>query len=577
MVGLFDVVIRNGLVADGTGGPAFEADVAVADGRIAAVGPALGRATREIDAGGRIVTPGWVDIHSHYDGQATWDSLLTPSGAHGVTTTVFGNCGVGFAPARPADRDALITLMEGVEDIPGTALAEGLPWTWESFPQYLDRLAEMPRVMDVAAMIPHSAVRAYVLGPTESIRDRASQRQLRQMARLVRQAIGAGAIGLSTSRTKLHLGADRRPVPGSFAEMEELLVLAGAVRDGGGGMLQVVCDWSADDPAREFEWLRRLAAESGQPLSFTLVQFNETPDHHRRLLALLQDAIADGLPMHAGVGTRPVGMLINLESKVHPFSEHPSYAEIASLPLDAKLRRMRDPEFRARLLAEETTSTSRFWRPRMLAFGNMFPLGTPPDYEPAPEQSVAALAKRAGRPEYEVIYDLLTAGAGTEWLYVPLMNYAEGSLEPQLEMMRHPGAVVSLADGGAHCGLICDASAPTFQLTHWVKHRARGPRLGLEEAVHLQTGRPAAIWGFSDRGEVRPGLRADLNVIDLDRLELLPPRWAADLPAGGRRLLQDAVGYDLTMLAGQVTWQDGEPTGALPGRLVRQISPQLVG
>lgn len=577
MVGLFDVVIRNGLVADGTGGPAFEADVAVADGRIAAVGPALGRATREIDAGGRIVTPGWVDIHSHYDGQATWDSLLTPSGAHGVTTTVFGNCGVGFAPARPADRDALITLMEGVEDIPGTALAEGLPWTWESFPQYLDRLAEMPRVMDVAAMIPHSAVRAYVLGPTESIRDRASQRQLRQMARLVRQAIGAGAIGLSTSRTKLHLGADRRPVPGSFAEMEELLVLAGAVRDGGGGMLQVVCDWSADDPAREFEWLRRLAAESGQPLSFTLVQFNETPDHHRRLLALLQDAIADGLPMHAGVGTRPVGMLINLESKVHPFSEHPSYAEIASFPLDAKLRRMRDPEFRARLLAEETTSTSRFWRPRMLAFGNMFPLGTPPDYEPAPEQSVAALAKRAGRPEYEVIYDLLTAGAGTEWLYVPLMNYAEGSLEPQLEMMRHPGAVVSLADGGAHCGLICDASAPTFQLTHWVKHRARGPRLGLEEAVHLQTGRPAAIWGFSDRGEVRPGLRADLNVIDLDRLELLPPRWAADLPAGGRRLLQDAVGYDLTMLAGQVTWQDGEPTGALPGRLVRQISPQLVG
>jgi N-acyl-D-amino-acid deacylase len=355
--------------------------------------------------------------------------------------------------------------------------------------------------------------------------------------------------------------------------MEELLVLGDAVRGGGGGMLQIVCDWSPDHPDREFEWLRRLAMSSGQPLSFTLVQFNETPDHHRRLLTLLEKATADGLPMHAGVGTRPVGMLINLESRVHPFSGHPSYGEIAGFPLEAKLARMRDPGFRARLLDEETASTSRFWRPRMLAFGAMFPLGSPPDYEPGPERSVKAIAAREGRTEYEVIYDLLTAGAGTEWLYVPLMNYAEGSLEPQLEMMRHPGAVVSLADGGAHCGLICDASAPTFQLTHWVKSRARGSRLSLPEAVHLQTGRPAARWGFPDRGEIRPGKRADLNIIDLDRLELLPPRWAADLPAGGRRLLQDAVGYDLTMLAGQVTWTGGEPTGALPGHLVRHITP----
>jgi N-acyl-D-aspartate/D-glutamate deacylase len=569
MWAMFDTVIRGGTIVDGTGGPAFTADVAIEGDRIAAVGGDLGQARREIDATGRIVTPGWVDIHSHYDGQATWDALLSPSGAHGVTTTVFGNCGVGFAPARSADRDALITLMEGVEDIPGTALSEGLPWTWESFPEYLDRLAEFPRVMDVAAMIPHSAVRAYVMGPRESVRGEATQGQLAEMAALVREAVAAGAIGLSTSRTKLHLGADGRPVPGSFADMEELLVLAGAVRDGGGGMLQVVCDWSPDDPAREFEWLRRLTASSGQPLSFTLVQFNETPDHHRRLLGLLAQARADGLPIHAGVGTRPVGMLINLESKVHPFSGHPSYAAVAGLPLAGKLERMRDPGFRDRLLAEETASTSRFWRPRMLAFGAMFPLGSPPDYEPAPERSVAAMAARSGRTEYEVIYDLLTAGDGTEWLYVPLMNYAEGSLEPQLEMMRHPGAVVSLADGGAHCGLICDASAPTFQLTHWVKHRDRGPRLGLEEAVHLQTGRPASVWGFPDRGEVRAGKRADLNVIDLDRLRLLPPRWAADLPAGGRRLLQDAEGYDLTMLAGRVTWHDGEPTGELPGHLVR--------
>jgi N-acyl-D-amino-acid deacylase len=572
---MFDTLIRNGTVVDGTGAPAFVADVALADGRIAAVGTELGTARHEIDAEGRIVTPGWVDIHSHYDGQATWDELLTPSGAHGVTTTVFGNCGVGFAPVRPEDREALITLMEGVEDIPGTALAEGLPWTWESFPEYLDRLAEKPRAMDVAAMVPHSAVRAYVMGPEESIRDGASEAQLDEMSQLLRGAIAAGAIGASTSRTKLHLGADGRPVPGSFAEMEELLILADAVRDGGGGMLQVVCDWSPDDPSREFEWLRRLATRSGQPLSFTLVQFDETPGHHRRLLVLLEQARADGVPIHAGVGTRPVGMLINLESKVHPFSHHPSYAEIAGLPLVAKLERMRDPQLRTRLLMEQTTSENRFWRPRMQAFGKMFPLGDPPDYEPGPECSVAAEAARTGRSAHEVVYDLMTAGSGTDWLYVPLMNYAEGSLEPQLEMMRHPGAVLSLADGGAHCGLICDASAPTFQLTHWVKSRKRGPRLGLEEAVHLQTGRTAAMWGFTDRGEIRPGKRADLNVIDLDRLSLLPPRWAADLPAGGRRLLQDAVGYDLTMLAGRITWQDGEPTGELAGRLVRKVTPQL--
>jgi N-acyl-D-aspartate/D-glutamate deacylase len=572
---MFDTVIRNGTVVDGTGAAAFTADVAVTDGEIASVGVDLRPGRREIDAGGRLITPGWVDIHSHYDGQATWDELLIPSGAHGVTTTVFGNCGVGFAPVRPADRDALITLMEGVEDIPGTALSEGLPWTWESFPEYLDRLAEKPRAMDVASIVPHSAVRAYVLGPQESIRNQASAAQLGQMRTLLREAIAAGAIGMSTSRTKLHLGADGRPVPGSFAEMEELLILADAVREGGGGMLQVVCDWSPDDPAREFAWLRRLALSSGQPLSFTLVQFDETPGHHRRLLDLLTAARDDGLPMHAGVGTRPVGMLINLESKIHPFSEHPSYAAIAGLPLAARLERMRDRGVRARLLAEQTASQNRFWRSRMLAFDKMFPLGNPPDYEPGPERSVAAMAERTGRAAYEVVYDLLTAGAGTEWLYVPLMNYSEGSLEPQLAMMRHPGAVLSLADGGAHCGLICDASAPTFQLTHWVKNRARGPRLGLEEAVHMQTGRPAAVWGFTDRGEIRPGKRADLSVIDLDRLDLLPPRWAADLPAGGRRLLQDAVGYDMTMVAGRITWQDGEPTGELPGRLVRRISPQL--
>ncbi len=566
---MFDTLIRNGTIVDGTGRPRFVGDIGVADGRIAAIGRNIGRGRNEVDADGRLVAPGWVDIHSHYDGQATWDPLLSPSGQHGVTTVVMGNCGVGFAPARPEDRDALVTLMEGVEDIPGTALAEGLPWTWETFPEYLDRLVEMPRVMDVAALVPHSAVRAYVMGTESSIRGTATAEQMAAMDAIVRDSVAAGAYGLSTSRTKLHLGADGKPVPGSFAEMEELMSLGRSVGEGGGGMLQIVCDWSRDDPANEFRWIRRIAEETGQPLSFTLVQFHETPDHHRRLLTLLGEARADGLPIHAGVASRPVGMLINVESKIHPFSDHPSYADIERLPLVAKLAQMRDPEFRARLLAEENASQNRFWRPKMENFANMFVLGDPPEYEPAPERSIAAEAVRKGRSPQELVYEVMIAGDGAEWLYFPLINYAEGSLEPQLEMMRSGGGVLSLSDGGAHCGLICDASAPTFQLTHWVKSRTRGERLGLEEAVHLQTARTAAFWGFDDRGEIAIGKRADLNIIDFDRLRLLPPRWAADLPAGGRRLLQDAEGYDATFVAGRMTWANGEPTGERPGRLVR--------
>jgi N-acyl-D-aspartate/D-glutamate deacylase len=566
---LFDTLIKNGAIVDGSGRPAFVGDVGLSDGKIVAIGRGIGRGRDEIDAEGKIVAPGWVDIHSHYDGQATWDPLLSPSGQHGVTTTVMGNCGVGFAPARRQDHNALITLMEGVEDIPGTALAEGLPWTWETFPEYLDSLAAMPRVMDIAALIPHSAVRAYVMGPEPSIRGDATPAQIEDMRTIVRDGVAAGAYGFSTSRTKLHLGADGKPVPGSFVKMEELLALGGSVGEGGGGMLQIVSDWSPDDPGREFAWLRRLAEETGQPLSFTLVQFNETPQHHRRLLALLSEARAAGLPIHAGVASRPVGMLINLESKIHPFSHYSAYREIENLPLAAKLTRMRDGDFRARLLAEECVNENRFWRPKMQAFDNMFVLGDPPQYEPAPESSVAAQAMRTGRRPEEIVYEIMTAADGAQWLYFPLINFAEGSLEPQLEMMRDAGAVLSLSDGGAHCGLICDASAPTFQLTHWVKSRANGARLGLEEAVHLQTARTAAFWGFSDRGEIAIGKRADINIIDFDRLRLLPPRWAADLPAGGRRLLQDAEGYDATFVAGRKTWSNGEPTGELPGRLVR--------
>lgn len=567
---MFDLVIRNGMIVDGTGAARYHADIAVQDGMIAAIGKNLGAAHKNFEADGRMVAPGWVDIHSHYDGQATWDPLLQPSGGHGVTTTVMGNCGVGFAPARAADRAALIDIMEGVEDIPGTALAEGLTWDWESFPDYLDALARKPRAIDVAAMVAHSAIRAYVMGPERSIREAAREDEIAAMQTLARAAAAAGGYGLSTSRTKLHLTAAGKPVPGSFADRAELAQLAKGIAAGGGGMLQLVIDWSKDRPGEEFDFFAALAEESGLPLVFLLPQYHDTPRHHELLLRRVAAARAGGLPIHAGVGTRAVGTLISLESRVHPFSHRPSFAAIAGLPRAEKCARLADPALRARILAEESVGLGKFWAPKMAAFEHLYPLGDPPQYEPPPEDSIAARAARQGISAQDYAYDLLLENQGTAWIYLPMVNYADGSFDPLLEMMRDPGAVVSLADGGAHCGIICDASAPTFLLTHWVAGRTRGERLALEEAVHLQTGRTAKFWHFADRGEIAVGKRADLNVIDLDRLRLHAPRWANDLPAGGRRLLQDADGYDATFLRGAMTWRNGQPTGAMPGALVRR-------
>jgi N-acyl-D-amino-acid deacylase len=564
---MHDTVIRSGLVVDGRGGTPFHADVAIADGVISAVGKDLGPARREIDAEGRIVTPGWVDIHSHYDGQVTWDPLVSPSGAHGVTTTVMGNCGVGFAPVRPHQHEWLINLMEGVEDIPGTALAEGIDWTWESFPEYLDALESKPRVLDIAAQVPHSAVRAYVMGEREAVRGACSPAELAEMERIVTESIRAGALGFSTSRTKLHLAADGSPVPGSFVEIDELISLGCAMTRGGGGVLQIVTDWK--EPRLEFSWMRKLAQRTGAPISYTLVQLDEAPDDYQILLSLTAQAQADGIPISAGVGARPVGMLINLESKIHPFSAHPSFKSLTGAPLSEIVRRMRDPALRARILAETPDGMSRWWRMRMATFDGMFRLGDPPDYEPEPGRSVAAIAAREGRPPLEVIYDLLLESDGTEWLYFPMINYASRDFGPMHAMLSHPNAVLSLADGGAHCGMICDAGAPTFVLSHWVRDRRRGPRFALEYAVWLQTQRTAQAWGLHDRGSIVPGLRADINVIDMDRIALRKPYWAADLPAGGRRLLQDADGYDYTFCSGELTWERGRHTGALPGRLVR--------
>ncbi|MAT05273.1 MAG: amidohydrolase [Acidimicrobiaceae bacterium] len=566
---MHDLVIRNATVVDGSGDRPFVGDVAVDGELIAEVGDDVGAGRREVDADGLLLTPGWVDIHSHYDGQATWDPHLVPSGAHGVTTTVFGNCGVGFAPAKAEDRSALITIMEGVEDIPGAALWEGLTWDWETFPDYLDALESTGRSVDVAALLPHSAVRAYVMGAEPSIRGVATDDQIDRMKTIVRDAVASGAFGLSTSRTKLHLGSDGKAVPGSFVELEELLELAGAVRDGGGGIIQGVTDWTAGDPAREFAWFRRISQEFGLPVAFALVQDDQIPGNIYQVLDLLAEARADGLDVHAGVGVRPVGMLINLESEIHPLSGHPSYQEIASLPADERVARMRDPEFKRRLLSEDSTITNSFWRPRLTNPAQMFVLGDPPEYEPGPERSVSHLAKEAGCSPDEYVYDFLVERGRSDWIMIPLFNYSDGDLAPQLDMMRHPETVISLADGGAHCRLICDASAPTYLLTHWVRDRDRGERLPLERAVQMQTQETAAAWGFTDRGEIRPGLRADLNLIDFDALRLLPPRWATDLPADGKRLLQDAEGYVATFQAGRQTWSDGSPTGVLPGRLVR--------
>jgi N-acyl-D-amino-acid deacylase len=565
---MYDVVIRDGLLVDGTGTPPFYGDLAIQGDRIVEVGGKFGAARTEIKASGRIVTPGWVDVHSHYDGQATWDPEISPSGTHGVTTTVMGNCGVGFAPVRPKDHGWLINLMEGVEDIPGTALSEGMSWDWESFPDYLSVLERMPRVMDVATQIPHAAVRAYVMGVQESIRGTATPEQLHQMQTIVTEGISAGALGFSTSRTKLHLAKDGSAVPGSFVEYEELLRLCHAVKEGGGGVIQLVTDWSKD-PAIEFDWISRLAKESAQTVSFTIVQLDEAPGNFRKLLQWTDQAVAAGVPLRPGVGCRPVGMVISLESATHPFSEHPSYLGIKDLPLAERVAVMRDGSFRKRLLSEETTSKHRFWRPRMSKFDRMFPLTSPPRYEPGPEESIAARARAGGLDPAGLAYDVLLENDGDGWLYFPFISYSEGDFEALREMMTNDNSVLSLADGGAHCGFISDASAPTFLLTHWVKSRDRGEKLPIERAVQMQTSRTADCWGLEDRGRLAPGQKADVNVIDLDELAIGLPYFANDLPAGGRRLLQDAKGYSHTLASGQITYVDGEATGARPGRVIR--------
>jgi N-acyl-D-aspartate/D-glutamate deacylase len=562
-----DLVIRGGSVIDGTGTPAFTADVAVDDGRITAVGAVPGGGRQEIDADGALVTPGFVDIHTHYDGQALWDGRLAPSSWHGVTTVVMSNCGVGFAPVRAGDRTRLVELMEGVEDIPGTAIHEGLAWDWETFPEYLDALEARPHDIDFAAQVPHAALRLYVMGERCAADQEATPDDIEQMARLAAEAVDAGALGFTTSRTRNHRASTGEHTPTLRAARAELVGIAEALGSIGKGVLQVVSDYlDLDD---EVGTVRAMASASGRPLSISLLQNPFFPTQWRSLLDAIDAARADGLALTGQVAPRPVGILLGLQATLHPFLGNPSFMELADLPLVDKVTALRDPERRRQVLADAAE------RSATLPFENMFELGDPPDYEPQPEHSVAAAAARLGVPAAEHAYDLVLADEGRALLYVPFLNYADGNLDPQREMLAHAWTVPGLGDGGAHVGTICDGSFPTTLLTLWGRDRRRGQGgLELPFLVQRHTRDTARTVGLHDRGVLAAGYRADVNVIDMESLRLHPPEIHHDLPAGGRRLLQRAEGYRHAIVAGVETYRDGEPTdAALPGRLVRGAQP----
>ena len=556
----FEIVIRGGTVVDGTGSPARTADVAISGGRIVEVGHVDGSATRTIDADGALVTPGFVDVHAHYDGQATWDSCLAPSSWHGVTTVVNGNCGVGFAPVRPADHQQLIELMEGVEDIPGAALHEGLQWNWETFPEYLDAVDARPHDIDVGMQIPHGALRLYVMGRRGADREDATLDDIAAMGRLAREAIEAGALGFTTSRTMNHKTATGDFTPTLTAAREELLGIAAAIGEAGMGVIEVVSDVAKPD---ELDTILAMAEVSGRPLSLSVAQADVRPQKWRDLMAALAAGNERGLALTAQVAARPVGLLLGMQATINPIDAAPSARALRHLPLAERIAQLTSPAMRATVLSELGEARQRFdWT-------RTFVLGDPPDYEPGPERSVAAMAAAAGVPAAEFAFDELMADRGRGFLYVPFLNYSEGNLDAVREMLSSEHAVLGLADGGAHVGTICDASFPTTMLTHWARDRSRGERLPLELVVAKQTERTARMVGLRDRGVLAPGMKADVNVIDFDGLRLHRPTMAFDLPANGKRLLQRVDGYLHTLVSGVETYSNGIHTGALPGRLVR--------
>jgi N-acyl-D-amino-acid deacylase len=568
---MHDIVIRGGTIIDGTGTAAFTGDIAIAGDRIVAVGGKQGPARREIDATGLLVTPGWVDVHTHYDGQAMWDPLLAPSCWHGVTTVMFGNCGVGFAPVRKHHRGALMDLMEGVEEIPNAVLADGLAWDWESFPDFLDALERHPRAIDIAAQAAHLPLRVYVMGDRAVRREAATPDDIAEMRRLTIEALRAGAFGFTTSRTDSHKTPDGELVPSRFADADELVGIGSALGAVGAGAFGMNSDF--DDEEFELAWMKRVARETGRPVWFLLTDRYEDPARWRRLIKAVHEARAEGLPLTAQIAGRPIGVMMGIGTALNPFTVRPSYKQIESLSIAEQRARLRDPQLRRQILSEkpsdaEVAKLAQFRQLITKRWDKFFVMGNPPDYEPGPEKSVAAIAAREGRTPDEVAYDYIT-GAEGQYLYFPVVNYTVGDHEPIREMMTDPGTLLGLSDGGAHCTSIVDAGLPSFMLAHWGRDRHRGPRLPLELLVKRQTSETADFFGLTDRGRLAPGLRADVNLIDFDRLLLHKPELVHDMPANGRRFIQRVEGYEATLVAGTPIFERGRHTGALPGRLVR--------
>jgi N-acyl-D-aspartate/D-glutamate deacylase len=568
---MHDLVIRNGRIIDGTGSPAFSGDIAIDGGTITEVGQ-VGSGKRTLNADGLLVTPGFVDMHTHYDGQVTWDPYLTPSSWHGCTTVVMGNCGVGFSPVKRDRRDWLIGLMEGVEDIPGAALAEGIEWEWESFPEYLDAIERKPHVIDFGTQITHGSLRAYVMDERGAANESATPKDIAQMYALVKEGIEAGALGFSTSRTMLHKSIEGVPVPGTFATPDEIFGIGRALRDAGAGVFQLASEHLT--MATEFEWMKVLASEMGRPVIFNLSQANPAPTLWKDLLTLLEEAAEDGIPIYGQVAGRAIGIVMNWECTAHPFVAYPSYMEIAGLPPAERIARLRNPAVRARILGDTPVDLGEFNNFVTRSFELLYPLRDAAGYEPDPADCLASLAQRTGKSPQELAYDAMLERDGKGSLYFPLFNYADGNLELLHTLHQHPQTRMGLSDGGAHCGAICDGGMPTFMLTHWTRDRSRGPRLPLEHIVMRQTSQTAQTFGMFDRGILAPGFKADVNLIDYENLSFDQPEVVYDLPTGARRLTQRAHGYIATVCSGEVIYESGVPTGAMPGQLVR--GPQTI-
>jgi N-acyl-D-aspartate/D-glutamate deacylase len=564
---MFDLIVRGGTIIDGSGGARYVADVAISDGKIVKIGDVEGSAKEEINAHGKLVTPGWVDIHTHYDGQATWDPILAPSSWHGVTTVVMGNCGVGFAPVKPQDRDFLIQLMEGVEDIPGAALAEGIDWQWESFPEYLDALAAFPRAIDVAAQVPHGAVRAYVMGERCNTDYAPNEDEVAQMAALVREGVEAGALGFSSSKTLLHKDVKGDYMPGTFSGNEEMLALGLGMKGLTNSVFELVSDHLGDD--EEWAWVTEFQKQTG--LTVTLIATTAPAYENGKMYKLAEQARLEGREIRPQAAGRPTGVLHGLQSSFHAFVGHPTYkTELAGLDHDALVSKMLDPIIKASILAEESLIKSGPMQDLAQLMNQVFPLGENPNYEPDAEDSIAGIARARDMDPMEVMYDLLVANDGKELFYQPLGGYQAFSLDWQKQLLEHPNVLFGLSDGGAHCGVIADAGMPTFIMTHWGRDRTKGDKMTLEFIVQSLTSKTAEAFGMFDRGRLRQGWMADLNIIDFDNMRLFRPEAIFDLPAGGRRLVQRAAGYDATIKAGEVIFRQGEHTGALPGKLVRR-------